>query len=345
MAPYYALIVFVILLGLVPRGDRAKRNLIAATGGTAAIVLLQALRHSSVGVDLASYMPAYELAGGLDLASGARLMNYDLGYLYFSRLFSALGISAQVYLGIVAAVVMVPIGSTIRRCSVTAWLSILMYVTLGLFVFSFSGLRQAIAIGVCFFGLRFIQEKRLLRFALTVLLAAAFHRSALVFVFAYPLYHMPRLDARWMTMLLAAFGATYLAREPLYAWAYRTYGGLSGAPEPTGAFGMLIGMATVYVLAYAFGDRENAATRGYSNLLLGAMFLQVFAGQSNVVMRAGYYYFIAVVLLIPGVISAQSDKRARILVTYVVCVAATLYFHWKTGSGYLDVSPYRLFWL
>lgn len=345
MIPYYGLLALIVLLGLLPHGDRDRRNLIAATVGSAAIIILQGLRHPSVGVDVAAYIPAYELAGTLDIAGGGRLMNFEPGYLYFSQLFSALGVSAQLYLGIVAAAVMVPIGATIRRYSVSAWLSILLYVTLGLFVFSFSGLRQAIAIGICFFALRFIKDKRLLWFVLAVLLAATFHTSALVFLFAYPLYHMPRFDARWMVLVLSLFGAVYLVREPLYAWAHRIYGGLSGVPEPTGAFGMLLGMIAVYVLAYMFGDRNDLATRGYSNLLLGAIFFQTFAEQSNVVMRAGYYYFIPVILLIPLVISHQRDPRARLLVKYVVVVMAVLFFHRNTAGGYLDVSPYLPFWL
>lgn len=346
MGPYYVLILCVLVAGIMS-GSLAKtgRDRIVLIVGCSAIVLLQGLRAASVGVDLASYMPAYARVAALDLGAGARLLNYDIGYLYFSKLFSSLGVHPQLYLAIVAAVIIVPIAVVIGRHSSSSWMSLVLYITLGFFVFSFSGLRQAIAMGLCFASVHFVLERKLVPFLLIVALAATFHRSALAFGLAYPLFQMPRPDARRLSVILGGVAVLYLLRVPTYALLYRVYGGLSGLPDSTGAFGMLVGMSTVYVLAYVFGRADDRLVCGLSNLLLAAIALQVFADQSNVVMRAGFYFFLPVILLVPRVIASQEDARARMLVSYVVLVASILFFQWKTAGGYLGVSPYLPFWV
>lgn len=344
MTIYYALLAWIAVLALLVRHKSLRvRNAVIVAGGSAAIILLQALRDFSVGVDLVGYIPAYEAVKHIILGFGEKLFNYEIGYLYFSQLFSTIGVDPHVYLGIVAAVIIVPIGLTIRRYSSSAWTSMLLYVTLGLFVFTFSGLRQSIALAICFFSFRFIQEKRPVIFCLLVALAVTFHMSAVVFALAYPLYHF-KLTNIWRALTVPILAVVFLLRASIFAVMYGLYRGFAGTPETTDAYGLLIAMMIVYALVYAFGDRRDYATQGYNNLFLAAIVVQMFASQSNVVMRAGYYYFIFIILLIPGVISAQKDRYVRLFVLYVLCCASLLFFQWKAGSGYLNVSPYKFFW-
>lgn len=345
MTLYYLLLGWIILLGIATaRRDADTRSGVVTFGSVAAIVLIQGLRAHTVGVDLAAYLPFYEALAHVDYHWGVRWLNFDTGFVAYSKGLSFLGCSPQLYLGVVAATVIVPVGLTIQRLSKSAWMSFLLYVTLGFFVFSFSGLRQSIALGVCFFSLIMIQERRPFAFLLLVLLASTFHWSALVFLPAYPLYHMRRLDARWMIAVLGLLVLVYPFRSQIYGLAERTLPGILDPAVSTGAFGLLIGMIVVLVLGYLFTDSDNAADSGYLNLMLAAIVFQVFASESNTVMRAGYYYFIAVILLIPGAMATQDDKNARRLIVYLLCVVSIVYFQWKTAGGYLGASPYSFFW-
>jgi hypothetical protein len=78
--------------------------------------------------------------------------------------------------------------------------------------------------------------------------------------------------------------------------------------------------------------------------MLVAILIQIFASQSSIIMRAGYYYLIFITLLIPEVIKYQLDARVRMLVTSVLVFAFFYFFQKITGSGYLNVNPFSFYW-
>lgn len=62
--------------------------------------------------------------------------------------------------------------------------------------------RQTIATAILFYSIRFIQEKKIIPFLLLIALAMLFHRSSLVFIFAWWLYYLKLKPMLFFSILL-----------------------------------------------------------------------------------------------------------------------------------------------
>jgi hypothetical protein len=345
MLIYYCLILWIGMVSLfsINIKDKKKRNRIVIILCCLGVLIIQALRASSVGVDVNGYLKGYQIAKDINIFAGERLFNFEVGYILYSQLISKLGIPNQWYLAIVAFTIIIPIAFTWMKNSKMPAISVFIYITLGFFAFSFSGLRQAIAISIVFYSFKYIQERSLIKFLLCVILAISFHTSAIIFIFAYPLYQL-RLKPIQLCFVVITFILTFLLRNIIYLPIYTLYKGVEGHIQNTGAYTMLFVMIGVLVLSYLFGPKYSVGFNAYKNYMIVAIFIQIFASQSTIAMRAGYYYYIFITLLIPEVINAQRDLKVRITAVVVLILALLYFFQVTIGSGSLNVSPYYFYW-
>ena len=347
MTIYYFLIGFIGVCSFFTIDIKNKylRDKIIITLVCMFIVIIQALRKITVGIDLSGYIPALRISESMDFLAGDKLFNYELGYSLYSQFFAKLNISDQLYLFIVAMTIIIPLGYTWIKNSKIAWLSVFIYLTLGFFTFSFSGLRQSIALAITFYSYKYIKNKQLLRFLLCIILAILFHYSAIVFIAAYPLRYAV-LNKNHYYFIVLGFIFTFIFKSKIFSLIYRLYNGEEGKIEATNAYTMLLVMIMVLIISYIFGskDENNFNLNIYKNYMLVSIFLQIFASQSNVAMRTTYYYYLFITLLIPEVIANQRDKKIRIIGIGVLVIALIYFFQITTGNGYLNVSPYHFYW-
>lgn len=348
MLIYYYLIVgvgIVSLFSLLTIKDTQKRNEIVVIVCCFGIFIVQALRAESVGIDLIGYLPGYQIAKDINVFAGERLFNYEVGYILYSKVFSILNIPNQGYLGIVALTIITPIAYTWIKNTKMPALSAYIYITLGFYTFSFSGLRQSIAMAITFFSFKFIQERSLIKFLLCIALAMLFHNTAIIFVFAYPLYYL-RIKSTYFMVVIPSLILVFLFRTKIFLLILYLYKGVAGVAQVTNAYTMLVVMIVVLALAFIFGDKDknNLSFNAYKNYMLIAIIVQIFASQSNIIMRAGFYYYIFITLLIPEVIKTQRDAKVRIVAVGVLVLALLYFFQTTTGDGYLNVSPYYFYW-
>lgn len=347
MLIYYFLILLVGLVALLSKNvkDEQKRNKIVIGLACLGIFFIQALRAEFVGTDLRSYLPAFQMVDSINIFAGEKLFNYEIGYLLYSQFFSTLNFNTQWYLSIVAITIIGPIAYTWYKNSKMPGLSVFIYISIGFFTFSFSGLRQAIALAITFVSFKFIQERSLLKFLLCVILAMSFHLTAVIFVLAFPLYKIRVKPIHYVPIILGLV-IIFIYRTKLFLSIFRLYRGVAGEVVKTNAYTMLIIMILVLLLALIFGSKNinDFNFNSYKNYMLVAILIQILATQSNTIMRAGYYYFIFITLLIPDVFKNQLDQRIRIFGVGTLIVALLYFFKTTTGNGYLGVSPYQFYW-
>jgi len=87
----------------------------------------------------------------------------------------------------------------IYKYSNNIYLSMILFITLGFYGFSLTGLRQTIAISICLWSYDYIKKRKLIPFLLVVLLAFSFHKSAIIFI---PLYFLGNLRIKPLSLIL-----------------------------------------------------------------------------------------------------------------------------------------------
>ena len=79
------------------------------------------------------------------------------------------------------------IGVWIYKHSKNIALSFLCFIAFGILSFDFTILRQALAVSITAWSFDFLINRKPVKFFLIVLLAACFHKTALIMLFIYPL--------------------------------------------------------------------------------------------------------------------------------------------------------------
>lgn len=88
------------------------------------------------------------------------------------------------------------------------------YVTTDTYFFYLNGIRQGIAVAITFWGFRFIENKKLIHFIITTIIASLFHGSALIVIFGY--YVCRKMSVKLICILyFLSFYGLYISPEQL----------------------------------------------------------------------------------------------------------------------------------
>lgn len=356
MGPYLFLIAFLFLLYPAVRHiaiPGEKKAIVYALMAALALALLLGLRHPSMGVDLGydtggGYLESFQTISDLSWTEVLVLdafQNYERGYLLLNKLIGSVSTHQQFFLLCCGLLSILPIGVMIGRYSRNCRTSFLIYLGLPAFLIAFSGLRQAIALAITFYGYRFVRERKCVRYFLTVLLACQFHSSAVVSLLVYPACRI-RLDrmARYATLVLLPL--LFAFRSQIWNWIVRVTGRSIPAVH-SGSVNLLLLFCAVYVYMVVFSP-EKGKFDGLVNLHYLACGTLVFAEVSHVAQRVGYYFMLYLTLSLPELLHTVREKwgnREYMLHLGAIAGGFLLFgFYQLRTSSWAEGWPYRFFW-
>lgn len=359
MTIYIVNLALIILLGnlLCIKGQKGKKAFMVLVA--LQLTLLVGLRAESVGRDTPAYLRLFfhnfeGVALNLDFFTSS---NQEAGYRLFGWLMRQVSGQNFVYLTAVAAVPIILVCRGVYKHSFDPVLSMATFVALRPYAFLFTGMRQGIALGICFYAYRYIVEKKLFPFLACVLLAVTFHRSAVAFIPAYFLSRI-HLNVKGFT-IIALIGALILvARGPIAAV-------LAGVLEPAGHFagyasraftgsgdaimqgGLSITLVYLALLVFSQVRRhriieidDNANALSVFTYFAFLFYLLGFMG--SIFYRVAMYYAWFAILLLPLLSDSFKECKERLIfkyATYAVLSAQFIHF----GPGF-TLLPFKFFW-
>jgi len=338
---YYGLILIIgllyLLIGRLNINDKRKKFIIISFIITA---ILQGLRSSEVGSDLKVYVYAFNISKNASWTTP--LIGFEIGFRILLHLLSLLCSSEQMFIFCISAFCQAPIFYFIYRKSTSPFYSLLIYLTFGIFTFSFSGIRQTLAIGLFLIAVILADEQKWCEFFLLVVLASTIHKSALIGLVAYPLSKI-RIKRNGKLLLLGLFGAEMLFGGQIVEFAAKLYG-YNFQPSQTGAYSLFIFYVIIWILCALFLEEEQPWIL-FGNLCMMAALCQGLGLFHLSITRIGYYFSICMCVLIPHIIDrATNSYRLKALLHIGLFVFCMFFFQKNTGNGYLDVCPYIPFW-
>lgn len=360
MIAYYLMVLLPVAVSLLcwqyrVRVSRCtKQNNIAIAVFFAIYFLLLALRHKTIGSDTGGYFNSFEQikhVGWLELLRSGRS---DIGFYLLSKLISTFFPSYQVNLAIIAALTVIPLGYLYHRESEGPLLSMVLFLTFPVFMMYFSGQRQALAIALGVPAFYMAKDRKLLKYLLIVLLAFLIHHSAFALLLIYPMFRA-KFRPKHLLWLIPAYMVTLLLNSALLKRIMDILAVFLGEKytdyeiSDTGAYTMIILLALFLVYSFFMPSEKemDETTRALRNLLIVALFIQMFTPISSLTMRINYYFLIFVPLLIPRVTNrcARFDRRILTVVkTAFFLFFAVYFFHKATTIDSLNIYPYIPFW-
>ena len=317
-------------------------------------LILLIFRSVQVGVDLIVYDRYFDVVSSWSWRELLTAIFYDdleAGYYVLCKLISLITTDFHLVIAVCALISVIPIWRFYRKDGSNGFLVILLFLNVAPFVMYFSGLRQSMAMAFAVPCYYFCRDKRFWKFLLMIFLAYLFHKSALVLLLMYPVYHFKLKKQAHIFYLIPIFSVIYIFNVPIFSFLLvllqdgyiDKYG---GGIKKTGASAVLLLLAVLLIYSFLIVDQSklDKETVGMRNFLALSVCLQTFAGVHTLAMRMNYYYLLFVPLLIDRVIQSADEKYAflvKLSKFLMVSFFFLYYFYFAyTDKDILNIYPY-----
>jgi hypothetical protein len=218
--------------------------------------------------------------------------------------------------------------------------------TLGLFAFNLSGIRQSIAMAICLFSYKYIQERKLFKFLLIIFFAGLFHKSSIFFIpawfIAFKKINTTNIFINFIVgiAILAFSKPLMLATSTLLELEYGIESANSGR-----IFFLIVMVITILSLIY----RKNLLQANPNNIIfINLNFISAILWGMRLISRTAerpsfYYLFATIILLEQILVSLKNNQEKQLLIYVAVILSCILFIYRLSGSMIYPYSFYTGF--
>lgn len=355
------LVIMVITLACYRSNDNKKDRKTCISVVTIIMTLFSGLRSWWMG-DLIKYYTLYRNCNGADWFDYVFEDSSNIGIRLFFRTMGAVGLSYDVCIFVIAAFSAITLGVVIYRYSSSPYWSYLMYIALGFYLFTYSGLKQTIAMGFIMLASIGIFENKPKKFVIFVLIAFIFHAPALIFIVAYPI-SKKKIDKLYFLMLFVTVICVFVFKNQIVDWFATAYYEEEHSFSSKNTIGGRVLMMVLIIAIGAFLRPPTHGDRVYCkvfNIIVIAAIIQYFSMYDNVFTRLADYYYQFIVLFMPLMLESgehqlqmnsppayriKYNDKAYYMVLYIAITLFALWFYNSTINASQNIlQDYKFFW-
>lgn len=236
-----------------------------------------------------------------------------------------------------------------------------MYIAMGFYLFTYSGLKQTIAMGFIVLALIQILEGRPVKFLIWTVIAGIFHAPAFIFIIAYPIAKK-RIDKYYFLILAIAVVLIFIFRDQIIAWFTEAYYEEEKMYTVTKTIGgRAVMMAFIIILGVVLRPAREGDKiyRQVLNLMVIAVIIQYFSIYDNVFTRLADYYYQFIVLFMPMMLESGEhqlkmnphppycvrcyNKELYVILGGAITIFALWFYH-STISASAMLQDFKFFW-
>lgn len=342
----YTVIIFMLGLFTKMNDEKARKRFLVLSG--IILVLISGLRSYDINSGdtfqyAVMFMQDTRMSFQAILNSGIK----DPFYHVFSKCISlVLGNNFSIILIVFSIVYIYSFEKLIQKESPNLLLSFVVFFSMGFFFFSMNGARQSLAIAFVMLAYFPLKEKKLFRFLVFVFIATCFHKTAVIFVVAYPFCRLgfnKKVAFLYLSLIIVLMfmGNTLIHGFALEMSTYDERFVYYAESERALSFAGFIQLCLFFVLTITNWSRFKAEDSDASMLitiLVLAMIFQVFAVFIAEMFRVAMYFSTFLVVLVPRLLQTYPPSYRKLL-TSILCALLLLYFY--TNPNRLN---YSFFW-
>lgn len=290
--------------------------------------------------DMASFP---EILTGFDWSLGS-----NPGFTLCNSIIKAIGFSTQSFLMIYSLITNGLYIRFLKRYSSNFLLSLFLFITTGVYLFTAAAIKQAFATALALYALDFAIQKKWVRFIAIILLAMTFHPYVLVY-FAVPLLMFtPGTRRTYVLMFGTVVGAIIMQRYMGVIVGFtEAFGDSYSVEEFSGAGVNLFRVAVCNVplvllfwfnrALYLKSDRANSLIANLTMMNGIIMFLGIF-GTANYFARLANFFLCTQAITIPYMLTQLKDKDRNFFTAATVVGYALFFYYEKVISNPFSVD-------
>lgn len=317
---------------------------------------------------LALFVGLADMLGGYDRYLYAELFDaiYDLrvkdnrlplgfyaseqGYMIINYLISFITGNRYIFMLIFTIIIYLFVYLSLEKYTENYPLAIVLFLAL-IFFFTFTYIRQIMAVVIAWYSLRYIVNRRPLQFAVCALLATTIHNSAIVFI---PMYFVPAIKFNKSVVKTIMVILLIIGLSPVPGALFSSFGELSDTDsriaqytEDYDVFGggfrldyIIEAFFFLYIILRNYSvlteDKKTIVLQNTAIVFCGILLLFVRSSSGG---RLSWYYMIGLIATISSVIIHSHMPN---LMKYMKIICFLLYFRIVFFWG-IFLSPYKTF--
>lgn len=321
MIIYIILVAVILVLPMIKKVDKKRYCIIVGILMTA-VVGFRSI-HMGMGDTENIYIPLFNRLSNMSLQESLNfVINKDIEIIFYmlTRIYLIFTQNVRIYLLLLAIPLNFAVARLIYKYSKIPALSFIMFLSLNYFPLSFTLLRHCVALAILIISYDYIYNRKLGKFVITVLVAGLFHRTAWVFLIAYPL-----LNFRYSYKNLIGIGVfltfSYALGEKILNWFFTIiktghFAYYSNAEPNTITFFCINLVIILFVmLLVPKYQKEERANLMMNLVTLGTCIAScmLFIGEA---FRISNFFTIYSILLLPNAINLMKNTKDILLVEY-----------------------------
>lgn len=341
----YFIVLFFLSLYLEKKHLESKKNIRSFLMLISiALIVLIGCRAESVGIDTSQY--AYIWNYNIKAGDFSHIdTEAELGY-YYLQTFFKLFIDYQSFLFLIGALSIIPICIIVYKYSKACALSILIfYSSIAFHTLEFAAARQALAFTGVVVSYKFVMERNLKGFLITLIIAVLFHQTAVIFLPSYWLYNV-RIEKKtmclWGGILLGSFILATTIFNFLNSFSRIDY---SDFDTEVGGQRLFLLMLVFVFIGFIKRDtiNRNPNIRMPFVLYSIAPLLWPILNSNPALYRLLYYFDFFLCFYVPNLMFALPKSSKTKIIIYSLSLLVSLYIviYMRTSEAYY---PYKFFW-
>lgn len=354
------------LLVYVGKKHGVNTQKIALQLSTFVLMFFMALRDPIIGVDTKYYCYIFEQLRDTPVKKIFSVVTYGIkgstwvvdlekGYRFYNKVIGIFFDSSQMITVVNSCIILMLLYFLIKKKSKDYFLSIWLYLTLGLFQTEMNVSRNAIAILICYHALDYIAEKKFWKYIIWVCIAATIHKSVLVFIPLYFLFKKPIPSGKRMRLIIGissvvGIGCMVLAPyiQNIIPMGLGKY--LMASNEKTES--LLVGGFYIAIVFFIWFMMKRSEKEGiYSACSTGMwMFtLNIACFGLNIgfkmAARVAGLFGVYIIILVPDLIHEIKSEKRRKTVTILLILGCGLQYILRMMINNIGgTMPYSFFW-
>lgn len=291
------------------------------------LLLFNGLRDGNVFLDSLVYKNFFQIVENLNLIDLIKLNSFEVGFKLFTKFFS-LFCNYNLYIFIISFFSLIGFYFFIKKYSNNYLMSVFLFIVTNIYIYLFCTIRQTIAISILLFSIQYVLSNKKIKFVLLVLLAASFHKTALIFMIVYLLKWFD-INKIGIKKLVVIYLIIFIFRQPIVTLFinvfYSSYNNyiISGS----GYFLLLI-LVSLAVFIYYFINKKklyNDELKLFYNIYLFSILFQILATSQGYINRITLYFMIPIIVLLPNIIPKNKFGKYTMYLVYIIGFAYYIY--------------------